>query len=83
MKNIFKSPKAKKSEEVVEEPKEEIKVEPVTETKTCEACQGDGKWDGVECATCLGSGKIFKDGTILAHGNGTFVAKGGKYEQVK
>ena len=51
--------------------------DPVLETRNCVECQGDGKWDGVECEVCRGSGKIFKDGTVVGHGSGTFVAKGG------
>lgn len=45
-----------------------VKKEAVTETRTCLDCQGDGVWDGVVCATCLGSGKIFKDGTVVLVG---------------
>ena len=62
--------------------KEEVEVrevsEPVLETRTCTDCQGDGKWDGVLCELCQGSGKIFKDGTVVTTVNGSFMAQGGK-----
>ena len=65
------------AEEVLPEPKKEV----VTETRSCEECQGDGKWDGVLCGKCHGSGKIFKDGTVvLAAGGQTFVASKGVLE---
>lgn len=77
------------TEEVTEAPIEEVS-EPAleeapkvvhTETRPCEACQGDGIWDGVICAKCQGSGKIFKDGVVvLAQGGQTFVASKGKLE---
>lgn len=85
MSKVSKKDEIMDEEEVkVEAPKEEVVAsKPVEETKNCEECQGDGKWDGVECEACKGSGKIFKDGTVIAHGSGTFIAKGGKYEEVK
>ena len=52
--------------------------EPVTETRRCEDCQGDGKWDGELCKVCHGSGKIFKDGVVVLTQDGqTFKAEGG------
>lgn len=58
---------------------EEVVKEPVTETRTCADCQGDGKWDGVICAVCHGSGKIFKDGIVVLTSTGaTFVADKGE-----
>lgn len=71
-------------EPVVEEkPKKEPEVaepvrEPVLETRRCEDCQGDGKWDGVICEVCKGSGKIFKDGVVVLTASGqTFKAEAG------
>lgn len=71
--------------EEVETPEEEnleevsnVSEPVITETLTCEACQGDGKWDGVVCEVCKGSGKIFKDGTVISTADGSFVFKGGK-----
>ena len=57
--------------------------EPVTETRSCVECQGDGKWDGVVCEVCKGSGKIFKDGTTVLHNSGTvYKAEGGQLEAI-
>lgn len=53
--------------------------EPVTETRACVECQGDGIWDGVRCDTCKGSGKIFRDGMVVSTQDGTYLSKGGKY----
>lgn len=67
--------------EVEEKPKKEVKPvkEPVLETRICVDCQGDGKWDGVICKVCHGSGKIFKDGIVVLAADGqTFVADKGE-----
>lgn len=67
-------------EAVVEEkPAPKPVKEPVLETRRCEDCQGDGKWDGVVCAVCKGSGKIFKDGVVVLTATGeTFKAENGE-----
>jgi DnaJ-class molecular chaperone len=54
--------------------------EPVLETRKCEECQGDGVWDGIKCAVCHGSGKIFKDGTVVLQEGQAFKANAGKLE---
>jgi len=52
--------------------------EPVLETRRCEDCQGDGRWDGVLCGKCKGSGKIFKDGIVVLTASGqTFKTENG------
>ena len=67
-----KNIKTMKAKKVSEE------ITTVTETLSCVDCQGDGKWDGVICDSCKGSGKIFKDGTVVSTSDGSFTFKGGK-----